>query len=77
MCSHINQHRETHGILSDRQHAFRKKRRCATQLCFVVDDWASSLDQRLQINAFVQDFAKAFDGVPHERLKAKLSQKEY
>ena len=73
MCSHINQHFETHRILSDRQHAFREKRCCVIQLCFVIDDWASALDQRLQSNAFVLDFAKAFDSVPHERLKAKLN----
>ena len=63
VCSH-NQHLETHGILSDRQHAFRKKLSCVTQLCFVIDNCA---------DAFVLDFAKAFDSVPHERLKAKLN----
>ena len=73
VCSHINQHLETYGILSDRQHAFREKRSCVTQLCFVIDDWASALDPRLQTDAFVLDFAKAFDSVPHGRLKAKLN----
>ena len=66
-------HLEQHDILSDRQHAFRRYHSWVTQLCFVIDDWASSLDQGLQTDAFVLDFAKAFDSVPHERLKMKLS----
>ena len=36
-------------------------------------DWCKTIDQGLQTDVFILDFAKAFDSVPHERLKnAKL-----
>ena len=45
---------------------------CVTQLCHVINDWESAMDSGLQTDAFILDFAKAFDSVSHERLKAKL-----
>ena len=65
-------HFDTHDILVDNQHAFRRHRSCETQLINTIDDWASSLDQGFQIDSFVLDFEKAFDTVPHELLKTKL-----
>ena len=38
----------------------------------VIEDWASSLDLKKQIDVFILDFEKAFDTVPHELLKSKL-----
>ena len=73
VCSNIMNHLEKHDILTDRQHAFRRSRSCVTQLGHVVNDWAMAMDNGLQTDAFVLDFAKAFDSVPHERLKAKLN----
>ena len=70
--TNIMHHLDTYGILSNRQHAFRKKRSCTTQLCSVLDDWTKALDMGSQIDIFILDFAKAFDKVPHERLKSKL-----
>ena len=35
-------------------------------------DWASSMDAGFQSDVFILDFSKAFDIVPHERLKTKL-----
>ena len=38
----------------------------------MINDWAFNIDRGFQTNAFIIDFAKAFDKVPHERLKSKL-----
>ena len=59
-------------ILSDRQHAFRKRHRCETQLTTEINDWAKLLDNRGQVDTFILDFEKAFDTPPHELLKSKL-----
>lgn len=72
VASNIMAHIENNNILSDRQHAFRKSHSCTTQLCHVINDWAFNIDRGYQTDAFVIDFAKAFDKVPHERLKSKL-----
>ena len=38
VCSNIMAHLDEHKLLSDRQHAFRKKHSCETQLITVIDD---------------------------------------
>lgn len=72
VCSRLMSHLDSHGIITDRQHAFRRLHSCVTQLCTVIHDWAQFIDHGLQTDVFILDFAKAFDTVPHERLKAKL-----
>ncbi len=69
---HIINHLETLGILSDAQHGFRKRRSCETQLNITVDDLARGLNNGKQIDAILLDFSKAFDKVPHQRLRLKL-----
>ena len=70
--SNIMDHLEKHSLLSDRQHAFRKKHSCETQLVRVIKDWAKILDKGGQIDTFILDFERAFDTPPHELLKCKL-----
>ena len=65
-------HLDAHALIANRQHAFYKGRSCTTQLCTVIHDWSKSLNQGLQTDVFILDFAKAFDSVPHQRLKANL-----
>ena len=73
VCSNIMAHLDDHKLLSDRQHAFRKKKHsCETQLITVIDDWAKILDKGGQVDTFNLDFEKAFDTHPHELLKCKL-----
>ena len=60
-------HLDEHKRLSDRQHAFRKRHSCETQL----NDWAKILDNGGQVDTFILDFEKAFAS-PHELLKCKL-----
>ena len=70
--SNIMDHLEKHSLLSDRQHAFRKKHSCETQLVTVINDLAKILDKGGQVDTFILDFEKAFDTPPHELLKCKL-----
>ena len=65
-------HLDEYKLLSDRQHAFRKRHNCETQLTTVINDWAKILDNGGQVDTFILDFEKAFDTPPHELLKSKL-----
>ena len=65
-------HLDEHKLLSDRQHAFRKRHSCETELITVINDWAKILDNGGQVDTFILDFEKAFDTSPHELLKCKL-----
>ena len=70
--SQIMQHLENHHILMDRQHGFRGRRSCESQLVLTLDDFARSIDNRKQTDVIILDFSKAFDTVPHQRLLLKL-----
>ena len=72
VCSNIMAHLDEYKLLSDRQHAFRKRHSCETQLTTVINDWAKILDNRGQVDTFILDFVKAFDTPPHELLESKL-----
>ena len=65
-------HLDEYKLLSDKQHAFRKRHSCETQLTTVINDWAKILDNGGQVDTFILDFEKAFDTPPHELLKSKL-----
>ena len=67
--AHLDEY--TSRLLSDRQHAFRKRHRCETQLTIVINDGIKILDNRGQIDTFILDFEKAFDTPPHELFKSK------
>ena len=41
-------------------------------LILSAHDWAQAVDDGHQVDIAIFDFSKAFDCVPHERLKAKL-----
>ena len=72
VCSNIIAHLDGYKLLSGRQHAFRKRYSCETQLTTVINDWAKILDNRGQVDTFILDFEKAFNKPPHELLKSKL-----
>ena len=72
VCSNIMAHLDEYKLLSDRQHAFRKRHSCETQLTTVINDWAKILDNGGQVDTFILDFEKAFDIPPDELLKSKL-----
>ena len=70
--SQMRDHMDQHKILVDCQHGFRSRHSCESQLIITVHDLASSLNQKYQTYMAILDFSKAFDRVPHTRLKAKL-----
>ena len=63
VCSNIMAHLDEHKLLSDRQHTFRKRHSCETQLItsIVINDWVKILYDGGQADTFILDFAKAFD----------------
>ena len=61
VCSNIMAHLDEHKLLSDRQHAFRKRHSCETQLITVINDWANIVEKGGQVDTFILDFKKAFD----------------
>ena len=61
-------HFYSHSILSDKQHCFRSKHYCESQLIMTVNDLALSLDNRSQTDMIIMDFSKAFDSIPQNCL---------
>ena len=72
VCSNIRAHLDEHQLLSDKEHAFRKRHICETQPTRVINDWVKILDKVEQVDTFILDFEKAFYTPPHELLKSKL-----
>ena len=72
ICKHILNHLDTYHILSVFQHGFRKTHSCESQLLITVNDFLHSYDKKIQTDAAILDFSRAFDTVPHERLLRKL-----
>ena len=70
--SNIIKHLEANTILSDKQHGFRKRRGCETQLVMVVNDFAKNLNNSQQMDTILLDFSKAFDKVNHRKLMIKM-----
>ena len=58
--------------ISAHQHGFLSGRSCSTNLLAALEDWTSSLDEKIPVDTIYLDFAKAFDSVPHKRLLYKL-----
>jgi hypothetical protein len=65
---------DKHKLLNTYQHGFRQRHSCETQLIQTLQDLTFSLDKRIQTDAIILDFSKAFDTVPHNRLILKLTQ---
>ena len=73
VCRQVLGHLDRHNILTDRQHGFRSRRSCESQLLITSHDLLNNLDRGIQTDAAILDFSKAFDKVPHHRLLAKLN----
>ena len=73
--SYISRHLEHYNILTPKQHGFRKQHSCVSLNWFSLSTtglWAKDIENNKQIDIAIFDFTKAFDTVPHERLKSKL-----
>jgi hypothetical protein len=63
--SNITSHFDRYNILTDKQHEFRIRRSCETQLATTIQRIAQNLTSKGQVNVILLDFAKTFDKVPH------------
>ena len=70
--SQVMGHLDEHSILTDRQHGFRRRRSCETELLVTHNDLSDAMDKKMPCDVIILDFTKAFDTVPHERLLLKL-----
>ena len=67
------EHLEVNGLLSDKQHGFRKGRSCLTNLLTTLEEWTKIIDERDNcVDVAYLDFRKAFDLVSHKHLLLKL-----
>ena len=70
--SQLMKHLENNQLLYEFQHGFRHNRSCETQLTSFINDLCKSYDSGKQTDVILMDIAKAFDTVPHNRLRHKL-----
>ena len=75
LVSQIWSHLNKYGIITSKQHGFRKGMSCETQLVEAIHDWTSTILNKGQgqVDVILLDFSKAFDTVPHQRLLQKLN----
>jgi len=69
-------HLESHNLLQNSQHGFRKGFSCATNLLTFLETVTAYIDEKSNVDAVYLDLAKAFDKVPHQRLILKLKAHE-
>ncbi|KAI8494635.1 hypothetical protein Bbelb_278610 [Branchiostoma belcheri] len=69
---HVMYHLESHAILNDAQHGFRRGRSCESQLLEMVEELTTNVESGKQTDILIMDFAKAFDRVNHSLLIHKL-----
>jgi hypothetical protein len=65
-------HFDRYNILTDKQHGFRNRRSCETQLVATIQKIAQNLTSKGQVDFILLDFAKAFDKDLRRRLLHKL-----
>ena len=63
---------EGNHLLYNRQHGFRARLSCETQLVELVADISKELDAGNEVDACLLDFSKAFDKVCHAKLLTKM-----
>ena len=63
MVSNVHRHLDKHSILANKQHGFRAKRSCESQLISFTQELFQNVVGGGQVYAVVLDFSKAFDKV--------------
>ena len=64
---------ESRNLLSEKQHGFRRRRSCQSNLIVFLDEITRRLDEGKEVEVCYMDFRKAFDSVNHRLLLHKLS----
>ena len=73
LVSNLTNHLEGNKLLTKSQHGFRAKHSCESQLIQLTNELSQNLDDGIQTDLIVLDFAKAFDKVNHSLLTHKLA----
>ena len=63
---------ETNELIHNSQHGFRRNKSCLTNLLEFMETISERLDKGELVDVVYLDFKKAFDTVPHVRLRKKL-----
>ena len=71
--SSVMRHFVKHRILTDKQHGYRAKRSCETQLISAIQKIARRMTGKGQMDVILLNFAKAFDKVPHAAFFTRLT----
>ena len=58
--------------IGDKQYGFLPSRSCVTQMTYVIDDIATTMNKHNDVDIVYFDFAKAFDSVKHDIILRKL-----
>jgi hypothetical protein len=66
-------HLEKNKLIRQSQHGFMKNRACVTNLLTFLEKATAEVDSGEAVDVVYLDFAKAFDKVPHARLKKKMA----
>jgi Reverse transcriptase (RNA-dependent DNA polymerase) len=69
---HVVEHLDRHELVKKSQHGFTRGRSCASNLLCFLEKATAALDNGEPVDVIFLEFAKAFDTIPHERLKKKL-----
>ena len=65
MRKRLVEHIESNNLLSTKQHGFRQKRNCLTQLIHHIEDILHALETDANADVIYLDFSKAFNKVDH------------
>ena len=68
----VKEHLKSIGVPNIKQHGFVSGSSCLTNLLTSLEDWTKEVDDGYAVDVLYLDIAKAFDSVPHERLKEKM-----
>ena len=60
-----------HKVINPSQHGFLKARSCLTNVLCFLEEITKWVDEGSPVDIIYLDFQKAFDKVPHQRLKLK------
>ncbi|GAU99857.1 hypothetical protein RvY_10797 [Ramazzottius varieornatus] len=71
--SHLTNYLNSHGLLSDSQFGFRRRRSSEMQLLLMAYHYSQALLRREEVDVVYLDCSKAFDKPPHSTIVTSLS----